>query len=64
MAKRKTLAELLRGLIRESGLSLRELSRQTGIPQPRLTVFMGGKEIRTDTAQKLIDHFGVTFKTK
>jgi len=55
----KTLPEILRDLIRKSGLTLSEISRKTKIPQPRLTVFMQGKDIRLLTADKLATFFKV-----
>lgn len=65
MAKRKpTLAGLLRRLIRESGLSARKLAAETGVKQQTISEFLRGKDVRLGTAQKLMDHFGVTFETR
>ncbi len=58
----KQMADLLRAKIRSSGMTLTEVADKTGVPQPRLTVFMQGKDIRLATAQKLADHFGLKLK--
>ncbi len=58
------MAELLRSKIRESGLTLTRLSELTGVPQPRLTVFMQGHDIRLATGQKLADYFGLVLKKR
>ena len=55
----KQMAEQLRDAVRNSGVSLLALSKLCGVPQPRLFDFMGGKDIRMATAQKLADHFGL-----
>ena len=49
----------LRKAIESSDLSLSEISRRSGVPQPRLTKFMQGGEIRLLNLQRLVDHFGL-----
>ena len=56
------LAEMLRAKIRDSGLTLTRIGELTGIPQPRLTVFMQGGDIRLSTAEKLAAHFRLTLR--
>ena len=58
------MADILRARIRESGKTLVEIANAAGVPQPRLTVFMQGKDIRLTTAQKLADHFGLMLKKR
>lgn len=53
------MAALLRDKIRASGLTGMELAKLTGVPQPRISVFMSGKDIRLSTAQRIADHFGL-----
>jgi plasmid maintenance system antidote protein VapI len=60
MAKRKTLADVLRQRIRDCGLSAAELAKLTGTTQPTITVFLNGRDIRLMTAQKLMDYFKIT----
>lgn len=63
MAKKaKTLADLLRERIRGCGMSAQALAKVTGASQPTITVFLNGGDIRLMTAQKLMDHFGITVK--
>lgn len=60
----KDMAEKLRTAIRKSGLSLSQLARETGVPQPRITVFLQGKDIRLSTAQKLMARLGLELVKK
>ena len=46
-------AETLRGAIRAAGLTQYHLAKVTGIPQSALSQFMGGKDLRLVTFQKL-----------
>ena len=63
MAKRKSVADVLRKRILDSGLSAAALAKETGTKQPTLTEFLRGKDIRLEkTAQKLMDYFGLTIK--
>ena len=60
MAKRKTLADVLRAKIRASGMSAKAIENETGVKQPTITEFLRGKDIRLVTAQRLMDYFKVT----
>jgi DNA-binding Xre family transcriptional regulator len=55
------LAEQLRGMITESGLTTNALAVAAGIPEPVLHRFLSGvrENIRLDTADKLCRFFGV-----
>lgn len=54
-----SLAEQLRKKIRESGLSANALARESGVPQPMITNFLNGSDIRLETANKLATYFGL-----
>lgn len=51
------LSEQLRAAIQESGLSATALSKECGIPQPMLTRFINGLDVRLATAEKLAAYF-------
>jgi predicted transcriptional regulator len=54
------LADTLRKAIRDSGYTAGELSRATGVPQPTITRFLSGADMRLSRAQKLASHLGLT----
>lgn len=56
------MADLLRDRIRKSGLSANRLGKLTGVTQQAISVFLKGKDIRLDTAQKLVDYFKMVLK--
>jgi plasmid maintenance system antidote protein VapI len=57
------IAEPLRKAIRESGQSVTSIAKATGIPQPVLSRFMNGQDIRVEaTAEKLARYFGMTIE--
>ena len=58
------MAAKLRKVIHESGMSVLTLSKLCGVPQPRISDFLAGKDIRLATAQKLADHFGLVLTDK
>jgi len=53
------LDEQLRDKIRDSGKSANQLAVECGVPQPVLTRFLNGKDIRLETANKLATYFGL-----
>jgi plasmid maintenance system antidote protein VapI len=54
----KTLAENLRQLIRDSGLTVAAIARATGIAQPVLSRFVRGqRDLTLRTADKLLKYF-------
>ncbi len=55
----KDLAEQLRAAISKSGLSDSELARQTGVPQPTITRFRNGADMKLSTAQRLATYLGL-----
>jgi hypothetical protein len=54
-----SIGKQLRDAIEESGLSLPEIGRQSGVPQPMLWRFMQGDGIRLDTIERLAKFFGM-----
>ena len=54
-----SLSDQLRAKIRESGKSANQLAREIGIPQPTITTFLNGKDVRLETANKLAVYFGL-----
>lgn len=56
----KTVTEILKQCLRESGVSLRETARRTGIPVPSLSRFLRDERgLSLDNAETLIRHFGI-----
>ena len=51
------LPEALREEIRLSGMSANALSKVVDVKQQTISEFLRGKDIRAETAQKLIDYF-------
>jgi len=61
MATGGTMTEVLRRAILEGGVSLLQLSKQTGVERASLSRFVHGKNsLRLDIADKLAAHFGLT----
>jgi predicted XRE-type DNA-binding protein len=58
----KELADELRDAIRRSGLSQNEVARLSGVPQPRVNVFMNGGDMKLRSAGKIARILGLTLK--
>lgn len=56
-------SDKLRQAIRDSGKSANALAREIGIPQPTITTFLNGSDIRLKTADKLAAYFGLDLQT-
>jgi len=61
---RPPLDDAFRRAIRDSGYSAMELARQTGVPQPTITRFLAGADMRMSTAAKIAAFLGVSLHTK
>ncbi len=59
---RMGLADELRRAIKTSGKGVTALGRETGVPQPMLTAFMQGKDLRLSTADKLCRFFNLSLQ--
>jgi predicted XRE-type DNA-binding protein len=60
----KELADELREAIRRSGLSQNELAKLSGVPQPRVNVFMNGGDMKLRSAGKIAKLLGLTLKPR
>lgn len=58
----KELADTLRQAIRDSGQSANELAETTGVPQPTITRFLAGSDMRLSTAQKIAEYLGLELR--
>jgi plasmid maintenance system antidote protein VapI len=54
------ISDDLRDAIRASGKSLTAIAKESGVPQPMLTRFMNGQDLRLATADKLAKYFGLS----
>jgi plasmid maintenance system antidote protein VapI len=60
----KELAEILRQAIANSGESSNAIARATGVPQPTITRFLAGADMKLATAGKLAAYLGMELKAK
>ena len=58
----KQLADTLRAAIRMSGLSANALAELTGVPQPTITRFLAGADMKLATAGKIAAYLGLELK--
>lgn len=56
------LDDALRKAIQNSGLSANELARRTGVPQPTITRFLAGADMRLSTAAKIAAYLGLSLR--
>lgn len=56
------MAERLRRAIRTSGKTALELSSITSVPQPTITRFLNGRDMRLSRAQKLAAYFNLELR--
>ena len=63
MRRKANMAETLRQAIRDSGISGRQLARDTGVPQAVFSLFLSGKRsITIDTADKIASAVGIELR--
>lgn len=60
----KQLADTLRNAIRNSGLSANKLADETGVPQPTITRFLAGADMKLATAEKIAARLGLELRPK
>jgi predicted transcriptional regulator len=48
----------------DSGLSANELARRTGVPQPTITRFLNGADMKLSTASKIAAQLGLALVKK
>ena len=64
MSKKETITDLLRKAIRESGISQRRLSIETGVDRMSINFFMRGRALHSDNLDVLAEYFGLTLVRK
>jgi predicted transcriptional regulator len=57
------LDQALRRAIANCGHSANELAKRTGIPQPTITRFLAGADMKLSTATKIAAYLGLTLKS-
>ena len=57
-----TISDDLRHAIRNSGKSVTAIAKESGVPQPMLTRFMNGQDLRLATVDKLAAQLGLTLQ--
>lgn len=60
----KQLADTLRAAISASGKSANEIAKSTGVPQPTITRFMAGADMRLSRAEKIAAYLGFELRKK
>ncbi|HWA97619.1 MAG TPA: helix-turn-helix transcriptional regulator [Pirellulales bacterium] len=56
------LAKMLRSAALSSGQSHADIARATGIPQPTVTRFLNGADMKLSTAARLAAYFGLELR--
>jgi predicted transcriptional regulator len=59
---RPVLDQSLRRAIKDSGLSDNELARRTGVPQPTISRFLAGADMKLATAAKIAAYLGLSLR--
>lgn len=64
MAKRKTISQVLKQAIRDSGMTPLELERETGVKRQSIMWFMrGDRSLHLDSADALASYLGIECRT-
>lgn len=59
---RVQLDDSLRRAIRKCGLSANQLAQRAGVPQPTITRFLAGADMKLSTASKIATYLGLSLK--
>jgi predicted transcriptional regulator len=59
---KQPLDDALRRAISGCGISASEVARRTGVPQPTITRFLAGADMKLSTASILAAHLGLSLK--
>ena len=59
-----SISDQLREKNAASGKSLKAIERESGVPQPMMTRFVNGFDIRLMTADKLAEYFGLELQPR
>jgi hypothetical protein len=57
-----SVSNQLRTAIRRSGKSANELAKEAKIPQPTITRFLNGADMKASTIDKLAEYFGLQLR--
>jgi predicted transcriptional regulator len=60
----KKMADALRVAIGKSGMPVNEIARKTGVPQPTISRFMAGADMRLSRAEIIAHFLGLELKGK
>jgi plasmid maintenance system antidote protein VapI len=60
----KELADVLRSAIIKCGISATQLANETGVPQPTITRFLNGADMKLSTAQTLAAYLGLELRPR
>ena len=60
----KHIAAILREAIASSGKSANEIAKATGVPQPTITRFLAGADMRLSRAEKIADYLRLELRKK
>lgn len=58
------LTDELKAAVRRSGKGVRELARESGLAPSQITRFMAGREVYSETLNKLVEALGLTLTPK
>ena len=61
---RPPLDDVLRRAIRDCGISANMLAQRTGVPQPTITRFLAGADMRVSNAAKIAECLGLSLVKK
>ena len=61
---RTPINDALRRAIRDCGISASELERRTGVPQPTITRFQAGADMKLSTADRMAEYLGLALVKK
>lgn len=59
----ETLAKAIRDALLATGKSHNAIARETGIPQPTITRFLNGRDVRVSIASALADYAGLALSS-
>lgn len=60
----RTIAETLRNAINTCGKSANEIARETSVPQPTISRFLQGADMRLSKAEKIAAFLGLELKKR
>jgi transcriptional regulator with XRE-family HTH domain len=65
MSRGRSISDILRRVIAESGIALIALERETGVQRMSIARFLNGeRSLRLDKAEQLAEYFGLELRPK